>query len=529
MDSKNADFRLVFMKTGKKLEELKHLTLLNSDSSRMFLSSILNTNYTLTHSDDKVQFLANAWDNLYNQGCITTNEEKKRYLIHLFKFMKDHTHHKHAETKRIIENILKSINLSDQETRNIFRPFFILDEDFFISNQDIMETWMSLYTESSEADLNVVRNVWIEHIKKDLVKIEELEVPEADSYSANGISLILSPIKDKVRVLTINNIEHTTKQKQFSAILKDFLKNNNVLEKLTLFDVGLDWTENDFMENIASGLENATSLKILNMSEIFLKPANVKILASALMKKSTSITTLNISKNSLGKEGLQLLADALKDNTKLISLDISSNSLGADLIKKLLEVLTNLKHVKTLDISSNNFTYKDLIDFATFLKENKSIVELKYRASDLGYFTFKNFLDAFEVNTTLTSIDISSNYFTVQNFRDFAIFLRKNKSIKTLVFAHNDLGLKGSKQFFEALGGNETITSLNIRGNKLKYADYQHLAEALRTNKALKELFIDDYAYGSAELDLLRSAIKERGVTLEVYLDHQKQKSLIVH
>ena len=97
---------------------------------------------------------------------IMTNEQKKNYLIYLFKFMEEYPDLDHEATKRIIENMLKSIDLSDQETRNSFKSFFVLFKDFFRTKDEIMETWISLYTRFSKPEMVVVRNAWKDFIKK---------------------------------------------------------------------------------------------------------------------------------------------------------------------------------------------------------------------------------------------------------------------------------------------------------------------------------------------------------------------------
>jgi len=138
--SKEADFN--FIGTIKEINALRTLPFLNNRISRKFLSS----------------FFTDAFNNFYNQQCFFSNEEKKKYLINLFDFMDKHSNLDHEATIRIIGKVVKSVDLSNQQTRSIFKPFFVAVKDLFNSDEEIRETWLSLYTEDSEAELEVVRN-----------------------------------------------------------------------------------------------------------------------------------------------------------------------------------------------------------------------------------------------------------------------------------------------------------------------------------------------------------------------------------
>lgn len=198
--------------------------------------------------------------------------------------MEEYPYHKHV-TKRIIGNIIKSVYLSDQETRNTFKSFFVLFKDLFKTDEEIVEAWMSLCTKNSEAELDVVRNALINCIAKGLAKVKMLEIYKANSYLINDIKLILNTVKDKIQVLTIKKIQ-TPEQNKFSKILGDFLENNYVLVELTLHDVGLDLPRN--MQNFTNGLKHARKLKTLNIPHNNLGETCAKILAGCLQKKRIS-------------------------------------------------------------------------------------------------------------------------------------------------------------------------------------------------------------------------------------------------
>ena len=364
-----------------------------------------------------------------------------------------------AATKRVFGNVVKSVDLLDQETRNIFKPFFIAVEGLFDSDEEIGQAWMSLYKENYRTEFNIIRNVWMKHIEKGLIGIKKLEIDDANSYSIGFIESILNTVKDKLKTLEIGYHNVAWCKNELLTMLNNFLENSDALEELTLrnFELGSTVNEHETMKIFVNGLKNAKTLKTLNIPDNSINEAGAKILAQALREKKT-IPSLNISQNALKQKDLEFLIYTLKDNKFITSLNISKNFGYSD--EKNIKALANLQYVKTLDISSNNFTPEDIKEFAKILKENKSI--------------------------------------------------------ETLKFADNNLKGDALEEFLEALKVNKTITSLDIGGNKLQPAGFELLVEALKVNKVLKKLFIyDDWAFESAEYKL-RNAIEERGVELEI-------------
>jgi len=237
-----------------------------------------------------------------------------------------------------------------------------------------------------------------------LIEIEKLEILFAFFYSINDIKLILETVKDTVQELTIKGLR-SSKQKKFSEILKDFLKNNIKLVKLNMWCVGLDSTKK--MQNLADGLQHAENLQILKISNNNFGEAGAEILANGL-RGNKSITSLEIYRNKIEYKGFKHLADALEENETLTSLDISFNKIGSEETNVFFNALSNLQYVETLDISSNNLTVQNIKDLAKFLKVNKSVKTLKLAKNGNCFVgnAFGLFLEALKANKTLTSLDI---------------------------------------------------------------------------------------------------------------------------
>ena len=446
---------------------LKTLPFLNSEVSKKFLSS----------------FFANEFDNLYNQGSIAKNEQKKKYLIHLFKLMEENPNLDHEAIKRIIGNVVKSVDLSNQQARSTFSPFFAAVKDLFNSDEEIREIWMSLYTKNSKAKLDVVRNFWTKHIKG-LVEIKKLEISKADSYPIDRIKLILDTVKDKLKILKISNVENKDRN-EFLKILENFLKENNTLTELTLNSVGLYLPEN--MKIFADGLKQANTLKTLSIPSSYFCEEGAKLLAGGL-KENKSITSLDVSNNHLEIESLGHLADVLANKEIITFLNISSNSLRAEAEGLFLNALSKLKHVKTLDISSCSLTELKIQELAEFLGESTSIETLKLKKNNLGEASAEILAGGLQKNNSLTSLDVSVNNLKLKGLECLAGALANKKNITSLNISSNCLKTDEKMAFLNALRKLAHVKTLNISFNGLTVQNIQEFAIFLGESTSIKTL-----------------------------------------
>ena len=83
--------------------------------------------------------------------------------------------------------------------------------------------------------------------------------------------------------------------------------------------------------------------------------------------------TLNLSSNSIGAEGAQALAEALKTNGALTTLDLSSEALK-----------TNVA-LTTLNLRKNSIGDEGALALAEALKTNGALTTLGLRSNSIGY------------------------------------------------------------------------------------------------------------------------------------------------
>ncbi|KAG0005602.1 hypothetical protein BGZ79_003513 [Entomortierella chlamydospora] len=197
-------------------------------------------------------------------------------------------------------------------------------------------------------------------------------------------------------------------------------------------DITFDW---DCSKADLEAFEDA--LKVSNVSILRLDlrwfqasaASNFRVLVNSL-KTNTTLTTLNLKDNSIGKEGALALSQSLKTNTVLTTLNLRNNSIGNEGALALLEAL----------------------------KVNATLTTLNSWGNSIGKEGALALSEALKTNTTLTTLDLEAN----------------------------SVGDEGALALSEALKANTTLATLRLRKNPIGNEGALALSEALKTNPILQ-------------------------------------------
>jgi hypothetical protein len=135
--------------------------------------------------------------------------------------------------------------------------------------------------------------------------------------------------------------------------------------------------ENPFTNSfntIILGLKMNIPIKILKYTDATLSDnfASIKALAEVL-KTNTTLTKLNLSKNSIGNQGASAFAEALKTNTTLTTLDFSWNYIDIKGAKKLVEAMKINSTLTTLYLKGNY----EIPNTRSYLRDNGVVRNIK--------------------------------------------------------------------------------------------------------------------------------------------------------
>ncbi|KAG9061040.1 hypothetical protein KI688_007669 [Linnemannia hyalina] len=207
--------------------------------------------------------------------------------------------------------------------------------------------------------------------------------------------------------------------------------------------------------------------------------SNIQVLSKALKTNST-LTTLDLFGNSIGRDGAQALSEALKTNSTLTTLDLKNSRIGSDGAQALFEALKTNTTLTTLNLTDN------------------TIVNSGAQA----------LFEALKTNSTLTTLNLTDNWIGPNGAQVLSEALKTNSALTTLDLSYNSIGSDGAQALSEALKINSTLTTLDLRGNSIGRDGAQALSEALKINSTLTTLVLSGNYIGDDRAQALSDAIK---------------------
>jgi Ran GTPase-activating protein (RanGAP) involved in mRNA processing and transport len=196
-------------------------------------------------------------------------------------------------------------------------------------------------------------------------------------------------------------------------------------------------------------------------------------LNAQLLEQLSSVTSLDLSRQSLTDEDITQLAQALSTNTRLTSLNVSLNHIGAEGAKALSTNTT----LTSLNVSLNHIGAEG----AKALSTNTTLTSLNVECNQIGDEGAK----ALSTNTTLTSLNVSLNQIGDEGVKA----LSTNPHLTSLSIDRNNIGDEGAK----ALSTNTHLTSLNVGRNEIG----DEGAKALSMNPHLTSLNVSGNEIGA--------------------------------
>jgi len=461
---------------------------LKSDDDSILLSSLISRYIRLlSGKDDKTQNFDYPFEALYNRGVIRTNEQKRDQCIHLCEYMDKIEKEERTTVKKMIENIIRSANLSDLATRIIFSPFFVFFEGLHRKidiNDSTLDFWISLFKKDAKIKSNELKNSWGDFFKSSLynTKFNYLEIDE-NKISIDDIETILQTVKNKLLHLKLNG-NKLSDANRISKALEVFSDGNDRLNHLSIFFMNF---ESEKLNYFFDKIQSCRTLKVLHLSF-----------------------------NSLGSKAIGQLAEAIENNETVRELDISFNNLKSKAMRPLAQALENNETLIKLDISNNNLKSKAMRPLAKALEKNETLIKLDISSNKIGSKGIKHICRALEKNKALRTLNISRNNLKSKGIKHVCRALKTNYSVKDLDISVTNLGSKGIRHISKFLETNETLESLAIEFNAYDSASAECLCKALEKNSTLRILRIWEGDKVSTEFgDRLKKMRKSKNLSIE--------------
>lgn len=232
------------------------------------------------------------------------------------------------------------------------------------------------------------------------------------------------------------------------------------------------------------------NLEVLDLSGCEIGGSGASTLFSALAL-NTSVATLRLSWNPLGREGGLALAEMLKTNRTISTLSICNTSLDTTAMVTLYSVIRDQPSLQSVDMqkallySRQEDTTKHA---AQMLQHNLNIVALNLGTSMVGDLGAEQLSKVLRRNKTLRSLVLSSNQIGITGGEALASLLIEGSSLSELDLSANRIGDDGGAAFGLAISRNTTLRKLNLCSNSMGDVGLTAVAEGMMSNSTIVEL-----------------------------------------
>ncbi|CAH0474090.1 unnamed protein product [Peronospora belbahrii] len=301
-----------------------------------------------------------------------------------------------------------------------------------------------------------------------------------------------------------------------ASAIGELLAINNVLTTLTL---SRNQIGDEGMKKLTKGLSDNVETKMteLNVTDVGISGTGLDHLAALIASDKCSLTTLQLSFNSL-TGATSAFFDALAKNKSVKKLQLKECKLMEKHVAAFACALKQNSTLREIDLSDNELTTIACASLAEGLRDNTTLEILRLsnnRCQDDGAVLLAEVLAT--DNMTLRYLDMSNNGLTSSSMT----LLLKAKSITQLHLFNNKLG-DGLSEVLPVLLTNSIIETLGVGVNQLHEGLSVMLFDALHTHPSLKTLEMGGNTLGKeghAALDKL----KEANSTLDVAVDRNAQ------
>ncbi|XP_059189183.1 NACHT, LRR and PYD domains-containing protein 12-like [Centropristis striata] len=316
----------------------------------------------------------------------------------------------------------------------------------------------------------------------------------------------------------------------------------------------LDLTDNDLRDSDVRDLceflaDPRCRLQTLNLESCWLPAVSCWSLTSDL-RASSALKELDLSRNYLEDQGVELLSDWLKKPQ--CTLEILRLA-GCEFTKRGFAALTsslksNPAHLRVLDLTDNGLRDSDVRDLCEFLANPRCRLQtLNLKSCRLPAESWRSLTSDLRASSALKQLDLSQNHLEDQGLELLSDWLKKPQCILEILrladceftkrgFAALTSSLKSNPAHLRVLDltGNYLVDSdvkdlcefladprcrlqtLNLNQCSLPAESWRSLTSDLRASSALKELDLRENHLEDQGVELLSDWLKKPQCTLEI-------------
>ncbi|XP_040267330.1 NACHT, LRR and PYD domains-containing protein 12-like isoform X7 [Bufo bufo] len=269
---------------------------------------------------------------------------------------------------------------------------------------------------------------------------------------------------------------------------------------------------------LASVIRNNPSLKILALSGNRLSGPHFSDLMEALSSPACRIEELRLGRNDLPDTSCIQLASVIRNNQSLKILVLSNNYLSGPHFSDLMEALSSPAcRIETLRLGYNHLPDTSCIQLASVIRNNRSLKKLDLSGNRLSGPHFSDLMEALSSPACrIEELDLGNNGLPDTSCIQLAFVIRNNKSLKKLVLYNNRLSGPHFSDLMEALSSPACrIEELHLGDNELPDTSSIQLASVIRNNQSLKKLVLFSNRLSGPHFRYLMEALSSPACRIE--------------
>ena len=239
-------------------------------------------------------------------------------------------------------------------------------------------------------------------------------------------------------------------------------------------------------EDMPFPVGTVTSDGRLDMCKQQLGVQGIELVATAL-KSNRVIKHLLLGTNAFGNPGADAVANLIAANNTIETVYLGCNYIEQTGCKAICEALEENQSVKSIWFKRNPVGAESMSSIIKLLSKNKQIrtLDLVNTCAGNGFHTL---LEYMEENDTIERLYLSGNYFTADTMKYVNKMLVRNKHLKSLYVSVNDIGDDGVETLIPGLTSNTSLEELSLASCGIADKGMQLLFTSLKANNRIKSL-----------------------------------------
>ena len=303
---------------------------------------------------------------------------------------------------------------------------------------------------------------------------------------------------------------------------------NLLLQHIQHLDLSRNKLNRRACDVLAEGVQRMPCLETLDLGGNSLIGCGGAVqLVSSL--HSSKLRELDMSGTGISDPDFECIASYIHSTTSLESVNIGRNDISVESIDLLCKGLSANSSMRRLYMTGCHLTTSHCVCLGQLLRHpiHCKIEELNLRWCSMTSDGVGEVMSGLHVsdNHTLRELDLSHNQIGSEGAVAMSTMLKRNSSLETLGLHMCSIGSSGGVELGVALERNKTLRVLWLSGNAIGDDGVRGLCVGLENNSSLEELYLDgDKSLGEEGALLLLKCVEEKNTSLKILSLSEKYK-----